>query len=110
MNKQLIQGIIIMMLSAILTACGQLFWKLSAGHFNLLMIVGFICYGCGAMLMIVAFSKGEISILHPIMSVGYIISIILAYIVLDEPLSIQKILGIIIIMIGIYIIARGERK
>lgn len=110
MNKQLMQGIIIMIMSAIFTSIGQLFWKLALSEINFYLLSGFICYGCGAIFMIIAFSKGDISILHPLMSIGYIISMILASMVLKETISIMKLLGIIIIIGGIYIIARGGLK
>lgn len=110
MNKQLMQGIIIMIMSAVLTSVGQLFWKLAMSEINLYLLMGFVCYGCGAIFMILAFSKGDISILHPLMSIGYIMSIGLAAIVLHETISIMKVVGIVMIIIGIYIIARGGLK
>ena len=66
-------GIAIMLMSSVLTCTGQLCWKLASSKESVLFLVGgFALYGFGALLMLVAMRFGELSILHPMLSAGYI--------------------------------------
>lgn len=100
-------GIVLMILAAFCTALGQLFWKLSQASLNLDLIIGFTLYFLGAALMTIAFRFGKLSILHPLLSVGYVISTILGSIFLKESINISSILGIMLIMTGVFVIG-GE--
>jgi uncharacterized membrane protein len=96
-----------MILAALCTSFGQLFWKLSEAALNINLIIGFFLYFLGAVLMIAAFRFGKLSILHPLLSIGYVISSILGLVFLKESLSISSILGIAFIMAGVVLIG-GE--
>ena len=90
-NKQnLPLGIILMLTASLLTCVGQLCWKLSASGALWLVLVGFVLYGCGALLMVVALRFGELSILHPMLSAGYVLSIVLGGVVLGESVTAQR--------------------
>ncbi|MFD0827004.1 EamA/RhaT family transporter [Neobacillus sp. M.A.Huq-85] len=100
-------GIGLMILASLCTSFGQLFWKLSNAAFNFNLLIGFLLYFLGAVLMIFAFRFGKLSILHPLLSVGYVVSTILGAIFLNEDISIGSILGILFIMAGVVVIG-GE--
>lgn len=102
------KGIVAMLASAVCVCIGQLLWKLSAAADILPLMLGFVFYGLGAFLMIFGYRFGKLSILQPILSVNYILSIILGFVVFDEPILIQKCLGVLVIMIGICLIAGGD--
>lgn len=101
MFKENKKGIVLILVSAILACVGQLFWKLSSDHGVLILFVGFVCYGIGALFMIIAYRYGELSVLQPMLSMNYVLSAILGFFVLQEPLTITKIVGIIIITFGV---------
>lgn len=71
---------------------------------------GFILYGGGAILMIVALKFGELSRLHPMLSAGYILSLVLGSLVLEEHITISRIEGIAIIILGLVCLNLPERK
>jgi putative membrane protein len=102
------KGIVIMLFSALFVCTGQLFWKLSSTMGIVLLLLGFIFYGIGALLMIFAYRFGSVSVLQPILSANYIVSAILGKIVLNEPISVQKIVAIIIISCGVILISGGD--
>ena len=105
------EGIAIMLCSSLLTCTGQLCWKLSAGqNTRLFLLAGFGLYGCGALLMIIALRYGELSKLHPLLSAGYILSVILGTAVLNEPITGRKIVGIAVIIAGLILINLPERR
>ena len=48
------------------------------------------------------------SVLQPILSINYVLSIILAKIVLKEEITILKCIGILFIVVGVILIAGGD--
>ena len=110
-NKQnLPLGIILMLTASLLTCVGQLCWKLSASSALSLMLVGFVLYGCGALLMVVALRFGELSILHPMLSAGYVLSIVLGGVVLGESVTAYKAAGVAVILLGLVLLSAPEKK
>lgn len=110
MKQTQTKGILLILLAALLTCLGQLTWKLAAeGDSLVLLLPGFALYGCGALLMIVAMRYGELSVLHPMMSAGYVLSVALGALVLQEAVTPQKVLGIGIIILGLIFLSRPEK-
>lgn len=107
-DKKLLKGIILIVISALCTSYGQLFWKIGVNENLWLILLGFILYGLGALTMIIAFKFGELSILHPLMCIGYVFALINGFLFLKERISLLQFMGIIVIIIGIVFIARGD--
>lgn len=101
-------GILGMTLAAFFTATGQLLWKMSNAHLNVALIIGFLLYGLGAVTMIVAFKFGRFSVLHPLLSLGYVFAIFYGIFFLHEPFTREMILGVAIIIIGTILIGGGD--
>lgn len=98
------KGILMMIASSILVCLGQLFWKLSISGNILFLLIGFALYGLGALVMLKAYSYGKVSILQPMLSMNYVFTIFLGYFILDEIISILKVLGVITIIFGVILI------
>lgn len=103
-----LKGIIIIIFAAVLTSIGQLLWKISYNTNIMYLILGFICYGLGAVCMIIAFRYGSLSVLHPMLSFGYIFALILGQVLLKEQISLMQIIAIIFIIIGVIFIGGGD--
>ena len=101
-------GMIIMVLSALTSAFGQYFWKISGGKDLLLLFIGFAFYGLGALCMITAFKYGSFSVLHPMQSLSYIFALIIGYFMLNEAVTPQKAAGLLIIFFGVVMIGVGD--
>ena len=101
------KGIILMLLSSICVCIGQLLWKLSTSG-NIILLLGFFFYGIGALIMIIAYRFGELSVLQPMLSLNYVLSIFLAVIILKEEITILKVIGVFVIITGVIMIARGD--
>ena len=97
-----------MLVSSICVCVGQLLWKLSATQGLIFMLAGFAFYGAGALIMIVAYKFGKLSVLQPMLSLNYVLSILLAAFVLHEAITRYKVIGVIIITCGVIIIAGGD--
>ncbi|MBO1582031.1 DMT family transporter [Bacillus sp. XF8] len=107
-NNQI--GIVLILIASFSTAVGQLLWKLSNGHINLYFLIGFFMYFVGAALMIVAFRFGSLSVLHPLLSMGYVFALFLGTFFLGESLTYQHILGTILIVIGAVLIGGSDTE
>lgn len=99
-----------MLISSICVCVGQLLWKLSAERGIFSMLLGFLFYGFGALVMIIAYKFGKLSVLQPMLSLNYVLSIVLAAIVLKENISLLKCIGVLIIISGVVMIAGGDEE
>jgi len=102
------KGILLMLISSVCVCVGQLLWKLSAEHGLLMLLLGFGFYGAGALVMLVAYRFGRLSVLQPMLSLNYALSIVLAALVLKESVSLMKCIGVLIIIAGVILIAGGD--
>lgn len=102
------KGILLMLFSALFVCIGQLFWKLSVDGKIINLCIGFILYGFGALIMIYAYKFGSLSVLQPMLSCSYIFSIFLANRILNEEITLYKIIGVVIITIGVILIGGGD--
>ena len=73
-------------------------------------MAGFGFYGIGALVMIIAYKFGKLSVLQPMLSLNYVLSIILAAIVLDEEITLLKCIGVLVIIAGVIMIAGGDEE
>lgn len=105
MNKK---GILLMLVSSLCVCIGQLLWKMSADMGIVVMLAGFLFYGIGALVMIVAYRFGKLSVLQPMLSLNYVLSIILAALVLKESITVLKCIGVMVIIGGVVLIAGGD--
>lgn len=99
-----------MICSSICVCFGQLLWKLSTEGSVLLLLAGFVLYGIGALAMIIAYKFGKVSILQPVLSLNYILSIVLAATVLNEKITLIKVIGVLVIMAGVLLVAGGDEE
>ena len=110
-DKSLYKGIALMLLSAATACVGQLLWKLAARNNSLLLVtIGLALYGCGALLMIIALKFGELSVLHPMMSAGYVLSLVLGALVLNEHITALRVVGVAVIIVGLVFLSSSERE
>ena len=113
MKKSLLMngiGICLMLISSILACVGQLFWKLSAQRGLLFLLIGFALYGIGGLTMVIAYRFGKLSVLQPMMSLNYVMSILLAVLILHEKITVWKCLGVLVIIAGVILIAGGDEQ
>jgi len=69
--------------------------------------VGLCCYGVSVIVWIMALSRVDVTIAYPMLSIGYVVSAIAAWALFGEALNAGRMTGIVIIIIGVYILARS---
>lgn len=101
-------GIILILFASFTLAAGQFFWKMSSGENSYLLALGFVLYGSGAVLMILAYKHGSLSVLHPMMSMSYVFAYLIGYFFLSESIGLGKMIGLILIILGCFLIGGGD--
>lgn len=71
------------------------------------IIAGLLSYVLSVAIWIGALSRVDVSIAYPMLSLGYVVNAFLAWRLFDEQLSLQRIAGIAVILVGVYLLARG---
>lgn len=69
--------------------------------------LGLICYGVSVIVWILALSRVDVSIAYPMLSLGYVVNAIAAWQLFGEVMNPGRIVGIGIILIGVYVLARS---
>ena len=79
-------------------------WRLVTNPF---IVSGLFCYVVSIVVWIMALSRVEVSIAYPMLSIGYIINMLLAWWLFGEPLTAMRIAGIFVIIVGVMMVARS---
>lgn len=115
----------LLLAGVLLNALGQLFLKagtnavgvfaLSPGDIFIALlklsvqppiIAGVLCYLSSLIVWVVALSRTPVSIAYPILSIGYIVNAVAAWVLFGERLSFTKLAGMLIIIGGVTLVAR----
>ncbi|EJN33179.1 MULTISPECIES: EamA family transporter [unclassified Pseudomonas] len=75
--------------------------------FDPIIFSGFIAAFLASLAWMAAMTKFDLSHAYPFMSLNFVVVLFLSGWLLSEPISIQKILGIALIVLGTVIAARG---
>lgn len=68
------------------------------------IISGLFLYGMATILWLFILTRVPLSVAYPIQSMAYIFAVFGAYFVFNEPLTLWKIIGVILIMAGVSLI------
>lgn len=74
---------------------------------NIYLWGAMICYAVSIVVWMVVLSKVEVSYAYPFLSVGYVLSAIVGYLWFAESISPIRIVGIVVICIGVILISRS---
>ena len=68
---------------------------------------GLSCYAVSVVVWIMALSRVEVSVAYPMLSIGYVVNAFAAWYLFGESLSVAKLAGIGVIIVGVYIVSRN---
>lgn len=90
------------------TSGPSVLWRVANGLIQHPAILGGLaCYAISVLAWIVALSRVEVSIAYPMLSIGYVVNALLAWWLLGEAISVQRWLGMIVIIGGVVLVARS---
>ncbi len=68
---------------------------------------GLACYVVSVVVWILGLSRVEVSIAYPMLSLGYVLNAAAAWYLFGEAVSLTRLAGIGVIIVGVYIVARS---
>jgi multidrug transporter EmrE-like cation transporter len=68
---------------------------------------GLGCYVVSVMVWILALSRVPVSVAYPMLSIGYIVNALAAWMLFGESITAQKLVGIGFIIVGVVLVARS---
>lgn len=75
---------------------------------NIYIWAGMMSYAISILLWMVVLSKVNVSLAYPFLSIGYIVTAIIAYFAFGEPITFQKVAGIAIICLGVVVLTYSK--
>lgn len=118
-------NIILILISVLLNCAAQIFMRKGMlvngeveGMGNLLAAIphmftniylwgAMVCYAVSIVVWMVVLSKVEVSYAYPFLSIGYVLSAVVGYFWFAESITPVRILGIIVICVGVILISRS---
>lgn len=114
----------IIVVGVLLNAAAQLFIKAGTAHFSDLIssnfllsgirivfqpqiFSGLLCYVVSVGIWIFVLSKVPVSVAYPMLSIGYVVSAFAGYLLFGEALSAMKLIGIAVIILGVFLVAQS---
>ncbi|EOU1137684.1 EamA family transporter [Clostridium perfringens] len=115
---RIIKAVFLVLVNCIMLVSGQILWKIglkdtSMGSvkdiillmFNKYVFSGLVIYALATIYWFYIIKTNDLSKVYPMQSMSYIISLFMSYYILKESISINSILGTIVILLGVFIIA-----
>lgn len=69
---------------------------------------GIACYVLSVLIWVLALSRAPVSVVYPMLSLGYVANALAAYALFQEALNPAKVLGIAVIIGGIYLLSQSN--
>jgi multidrug transporter EmrE-like cation transporter len=71
------------------------------------ILAGLACYALSLVVWIMGLSRTDVTIAYPMLSLGYVVAALGAWMFLGETVSPQRMLAIAVIMVGVVLLARS---
>jgi undecaprenyl phosphate-alpha-L-ara4N flippase subunit ArnE len=115
--KTPVNSIVLVLFGSFIGSFGAVFLKLGAEHMkgsllrlvtNYWLAVGVILYLLSSVFYMMGVAQGELTVLYPMVSLGYIFAILWARLFFKEPFTKAKIGGLAMIIFGVALINLGN--
>src|ERR1700761_7149703 len=110
-------SIILVLFGSFIGSFGAVFLKLGAEHMqgslarilnNYWLAIGIVLYLLSSVFYIMGVAQGQLTVLYPMVSLGYIWAILWARLFFKEPFTLSKIGGLMMIIFGVALINFGN--
>lgn len=117
------KSVLLVLCSVTPAVAGQLILKYAIGRLNLSMeeagpvgyyvrlfstpivLLGFFMYGLSSLVWLFILSKLPLSLAYPLVSMGYVLVVFFSWLLLREPVSAVRMLGVAVICLGVALLA-----
>jgi len=110
---------LLILANTLILVTGQFLWKYGLGNqqvsfdsvwsivkliFSPYIFSGLALYGAATVLWLFILTRVPLSMAYPIQSLAYLFAVVGAYFVFNEPLTVSKVIGVLLIMAGVSVI------
>jgi len=74
---------------------------------NIFVLVGLSLYFASAAVWLLVLARVDVSLAYPFVGLGFIVTMLLAWLIHGEALSLAKVAGTLLIACGVIVLARG---
>jgi drug/metabolite transporter (DMT)-like permease len=115
--KTPLSSIILILISSFIGSFAAVFLKLGAEYMrpgikgvvsNYRLALGVALYLLSSVFFVMGVAQGELTILYPMVSLGYIWTLLWAYLFFKEPFGRSKVFGLALIIVGVAFINLGN--
>ena len=71
------------------------------------IIGGLFCYAISVVVWILALARVDVSVAYPMLSIGYVVNAVGAWLLFGENLTTARLAGIGVIIVGVWLVARS---
>lgn len=71
------------------------------------ILTGLCAYVLSVVVWLLVLSRVQVSYAYPMLSIGYIVNLIAAYFLFGETLSLMRVTGVFIIILGVYLVSQS---
>jgi undecaprenyl phosphate-alpha-L-ara4N flippase subunit ArnE len=112
----LVRSMMMVFGASVIGSFGMAFLKMGAGRLtgsiwsflNSRLIFGVVLFLGSSALYVAGIKGGQLSVLYPMVSLGYIWGLVWAKIFFNEPLTRQKFAGLGLILLGVFFVGLGS--
>lgn len=75
-----------------------------------MLFTGYALLGTSTVLFVLALRRGELSLLYPVLTLGYVWVTILSVVIFQDSMNLFKIAGVAVIISGVAILGRASNQ
>ena len=112
-----LSSMLLMLVASIIGSFGAVLLKLGAAELNkgfwhilnIKLAAGVVVYLVSWYFFVLGIRHGELSVLYPMVSLGYIWTLVWARLFFQEAITRQKFLGLALILLGVFFVGLGSK-
>ncbi len=117
MSPLLLRSMLLVFFASVVGSFGAVFLKLGAMKIgksvwtfvNSRLILGVALYLGSSLIYALGLRGGQLSVLYPIVSLGYVFTLLWSKLFFNEPLTRYKVAGVSLILVGVFLVGMGGR-
>ena len=118
MTPLLLHSMLLVFLASVVGSFGAVFLKFGAmrltksvwSFVNSRLVLGVGLYLGSSVIYALGVRGGQLSVLYPIVSLGYVFTLVWSKLFFDEPLTRYKVAGLSLILVGVFLVGMGAGR
>jgi len=118
MTPMLLRSMLLVFVASVVGSFGAVFLKLGAlrlngnvsSFVNSRLVLGVSLYLGSSVIYALGIRGGELSVLYPLVSLGYIFTLFWSKLFFHEPITRYKVAGLTLILVGVFLVGVGASR